>query len=76
MLVFFERDHVWEPLGARFANQRAFRPRARPCRVGFWGVADSIEGSRNLGEELVAQSWTSLFVPECGAAKLGLRLRM
>ena len=76
MLVLFERDHVGEPLDGRLADQRAFRPRARPCRVGFWGVADSIEGSRNLGDELVAQSWTSLVVPECGAAKLGLRLRM
>jgi hypothetical protein len=65
-----------EPLDGCLADQRAFCPRARPCRVGFWGVADSIEGSRNLRDELVAQSWTSLVVPECGAAKLGLRLRM
>jgi hypothetical protein len=30
MLVPFERDHVGEPLGARLADQRAFRRRARP----------------------------------------------
>ena len=65
-----------EPLDGRLTDQWACCPRARPCRVGFWSVANSIEGSRNLGDELVAQSWTSLVVPECGAAKLGLRLRM
>jgi hypothetical protein len=43
MLVLFERDYVGEPLAGDLANQRAFRPRARPWRVGFWGVADSIE---------------------------------
>ena len=64
LLVLFEGDHVREPVDGCFADHRAFRPRARPCRVGFWGVADSIEGSRNLRDELVAQSWTSLFVPE------------
>src|SRR5262245_50083584 len=65
MLVLFERNHVREPLGGRLVDQRALSPRSRPCRVGFWGVADSIEGRRNLRDELVAQSWTSLFVPEC-----------
>ena len=51
-------------------------PRARPWRVGFRGVGNSIEGRRNLGDELVAQSWASLVVPKRGAAKLGTRLRM
>ena len=32
MLVLFERDHIGEPLGGRLADQRAFRPRARPNR--------------------------------------------
>jgi hypothetical protein len=53
---------VGEPLDGRLADQRACGPRARPCRVGFWGAANSTEASRNLGDELVAQSWTSLFV--------------
>jgi hypothetical protein len=44
--------------------------------IGFCGVAASIEGSRNLRDELVAHPWTTLFVPEGGAANLGLRLRM
>jgi hypothetical protein len=44
--------------------------------IGFLGVANSIEGSRNLGDELVAQSWAALVVPKRGAAKLGACLRM
>jgi hypothetical protein len=76
LLVLFERDRVGEPLDSRLADQRAFCPRARPCRVGFWRVADSLEGSRSLGDELVPQSWASLVVPQCGAAKLGTGLRM
>ena len=53
-LVLFERDHVWEPLDDGLADQRVCGPSARPLRVGVRGVADSIEGSRNLGDELVA----------------------
>ena len=61
LLVLFERDHVGEPLDGRLADQRAcgLWPRARPCRIGFSGVANSTEGSRNLGDELLAQSWAS-----------------
>src|SRR5688572_20204947 len=61
----------WSPSGS--AGLPPAGP-AMPRRI--LGVADSIEASRNLRDELVAQSWTSLFAPECGAAKLGLRLRM
>jgi hypothetical protein len=57
LLVLFERDHVGEALDGRLADQGACGPRARPCRIGFWAVANSTEGSRNLGDELVAQSW-------------------
>ena len=55
-LVLFERDHVGEPLDDGLADQLVCGPRARPRRIGFWGVANSIEGRRNLGDELVAQS--------------------
>jgi hypothetical protein len=43
MLELFERDHVGEPLGGHLADQRAFRPRARPCRVGFVILAPAPE---------------------------------
>jgi hypothetical protein len=66
-LVLFERDHIGGPLDGGLADHWAFGPRARPWRIGFWGVANSIEGSRNLGDELVAQSRTSLVVPKRGA---------
>jgi hypothetical protein len=56
LLVLFERDHVGEPLDGGLADQRADCTRARPCRVGFRGVANSIEGSRDFRYELVAQS--------------------
>ena len=56
LLVLFERDYVGEPLDGGLADHRVCGPRARPWRIGFWGVANSIEGSRNLGDELVAQS--------------------
>jgi hypothetical protein len=72
----FNHGLLGEPLYGGLADERIDRRRARPCRVGVWGGADSIEGSRNLRDELVAQSWPSFVVPECGAAKLGLRLRM
>src|SRR6185503_15312691 len=36
---------------------------ARRSRVGFRSTANSIEGRRHFGDELVAQSWTPLFVP-------------
>jgi hypothetical protein len=52
LLVLFERDHVGEPLDGRLADQQACGPRMRPWRLGFWGVANSTEGSRNLGDEL------------------------
>src|SRR5436190_10462374 len=45
VLVPFERDHVGESWDGCLADQRACCPRARPCWVGFWGVADSIEES-------------------------------
>jgi len=76
LLVLFERDHIGEPLDGGLADHRACDPRARPWRIGFWGVANSIESSRNLGDELVAQSWASLVVPKRGTAKLRARLRM
>ena len=56
LLVLFECDHLGEPLDGRLADQRASCPRVGPWRIGFWGVANSIEGRRNLGDELVAQS--------------------
>jgi hypothetical protein len=34
------------------------------------------ESGRNLGDELVAQSWPSLVVPKRGAATLGTRFRV
>ena len=57
-LVLFERDDVREPLDGSFLRISA--PRA--CVPGHCGqdagaLADSIEGNRNLGDELVAQSW-------------------
>ena len=45
LLVLFERDHVWEPLDGGLADHRVCGPRARPLRIGFWGVANSIEGA-------------------------------
>jgi hypothetical protein len=75
VLVLFERDHVGEPLDGGLADHRACGSLARPWRVGFWGVANSSEDSRNLGDELVAQSWPSLVVPKRGAAKLGTRFQ-
>ena len=56
LLVLFERDQVGKSLDGRLADQPACCPRARPCRVGFWGGANSIERSRNLGDELATQS--------------------
>ena len=53
-LVLFERDYMGEPLDGRLADQRACCPCALPYRVGFRGVANSMEGRRNLGDELVA----------------------
>jgi hypothetical protein len=47
LLVLFERDHVGEPLDGGLADHRARGPRPRPLRIGFWGVANSIEGRRN-----------------------------
>ena len=41
--VFFECDQVGQPLDGCLADQRVYCPRARPCRVGFRGVANSIE---------------------------------
>jgi hypothetical protein len=76
LLVLFERDHVGEPLYGRLADQRTCGTRARLCRIGFRNRANSIEGRRNIGDELVAQSWALLVVPQRCAAKLGLRLRM
>jgi hypothetical protein len=75
-VVLFERDLLGEPLDGRLADQRACGPRARPCRVGFRSPANSIEGRRNIGDELVAQSWALLVVPQRCAAKLGTRFRM
>jgi hypothetical protein len=63
VLVLVERDHVGQPLDGRLADQRECCPSAQPCRVGFWSVANSIQGSRNLGDELLAQPWPSLVVP-------------
>jgi hypothetical protein len=74
-LVLLERDHVGEPLDGGLANQRVSSSGARPCRVRFRRVAKSIEGGRNLGDELGAQSWPSLVVPKRGAAKLGTRFQ-
>jgi len=36
LLVLFERDQVGEQLYGGLADQRIYRPRARPCRVGFF----------------------------------------
>ena len=41
LLVLFERDQVGEPLYGGLADQRSYCLRARPCRAGFWGVANS-----------------------------------
>ena len=76
LLVLFERDHVGEPFDGRLASQRACCPCARPYRVGFWGAVNSTEGRRNLSEELVAQSWTSLVVPKGGATQLVVAYRI
>ena len=76
LLVAFERDQVGEAVYRGLADQRIFPRRARPCRVGLWGLANSIERPRNLGDELVAQPRASLVVPKRSAAKLGLRLTM
>ena len=76
LLVPFERDQVGEPLDGGLADQRVYCPRARPCRVGFWGVANSIERCRNLGDELVAEPCASLVVSKRSTAKLGTRFRV
>jgi hypothetical protein len=53
LLVTFESDEIWKSVDGRLADHRA---RGLPYRVGFRDVGNPIERSRDLGDELVAQS--------------------
>jgi hypothetical protein len=76
LLVPFERDQIWKTLESRLADRRGRCACSRPCRIRIGSFANSLDRSRNLGDEFAAQARRSFIVPKRGTAKLSTRFRM